>query len=140
MTNDFSPYGRARDPAVVEALPDSVEGVATGTPYAVATGTVVNGSGNPYKVFTPFSKAWRATDGTTRCRAPRNVEWVEADDDQRVSAMLDKALREAPEGMPTPGEDAALRRLRSFLDRDVDDYDEPATTPAPTGRRGSRPT
>ena len=53
VTNDFTPYGRARDRAVVEALPDHVEGVATGTPYAVAPGTVVNGSGNPYKVFTP---------------------------------------------------------------------------------------
>ena len=58
VTNDFTPYGRARDRAVVEALPDGIEGVATGTPYAVAPGTVVNGSGSPYKVFTPFSRAW----------------------------------------------------------------------------------
>ena len=36
--------------------------------------------------------------------------------------MLDRALREAPKGMPTPGEDAARRRFRSFLERDLDDY------------------
>ncbi len=88
--------------------PSNVEGVATGTPYAVAPGTVANGSGNPYKVFTPFSKAWRGHGWDDPVPAPRGVEWVGVDDDQRVAAMLDKALREAPEGMPTPGEDAAL--------------------------------
>lgn len=123
VTNDFTPYGRARDRAVVEALPGNVEGVATGTPYAVAPGTVVNRSGAPYKVFTPFSKAWRSHGWEDPLPAPRAVTWVEADDDQRVGAMLDKALRAAPDGMPTAGEDAAWRRFRSFLDRDLDAYD-----------------
>ena len=125
VTNDFTPYGRARDRAVVEALPDHVEGVATGTPYAVAPGTVVNGSGNPYKVFTPYSKAWRSHGWDDPLPAPRNVEWVQAEDDQRVEAMLDKALREAPDGMPTPGEDAAWRRFRAL--------------PGPRRRRVRRP-
>jgi deoxyribodipyrimidine photo-lyase len=124
VTNDFTPYGRARDRAVVDALPEHVEGVATGTPYAVEPGTIVNGSGSPYKVFTPYSKAWRSRGWDEPVPAPRNVGWVEADDDQRVAAMLDKALREAPDGMPTAGEDAAWRRVRTFLNRDVDDYDE----------------
>jgi deoxyribodipyrimidine photo-lyase len=123
VSNDFTPYGRARDIAVVEALPGNVEGVASGTPYAVAPGTIRNGSGNPYQVFTPFSRAWRAHGWEGPVPAPRSVEWVPAEDDGRVSAMLDKALREAPAGLPTAGEDAAMRRFRSFLDRDVDDYD-----------------
>src|SRR3954454_18808851 len=84
VTNDFTPYGRARDRAVVEALPDGVEGVATGTPYAVAPGTVVNGSGSPYKVFTPYSKAWRSQGWDDPLPAPRKVAWVESEDDQRV--------------------------------------------------------
>ena len=124
VTNDFGPYGRARDRAVVEGLPGNVEGVATGTPYAVAPGTITNGSGNPYKVFTPYSRVWRSHGWDDPQPAPRGVHWVEADSDQRVAAMLDKALRDAPDGMPTPGEDAAWRRFRSFLDRDVDEYDE----------------
>src|SRR3954469_17389139 len=111
VTNDFGPYGRARDRAVVEALPAGVEGVATGTPYAVAPGTVVNGSGSPYKVFTPYSKAWRSHGWDDPLPAPRKVAWVESEDDQRVGTMLDKALRAAPDGMPTPGEDAGWRRF-----------------------------
>ncbi len=129
VTNDFSPYGRARDIAVVDALPGDVQGVASGTPYAVAPGTITNGSGNPYKVFTPYSKAWRRHGWEDSVPAPRNVEWVHADTDKRVGAMLDKALREAPAGLPTAGEDAAMRRFRSFLDRDIDDYDEARNDP-----------
>ena len=45
VTRDFTPYGHKRDHAVVDALPDGVEGIATGTPYAVAPGTIKNGSG-----------------------------------------------------------------------------------------------
>jgi deoxyribodipyrimidine photo-lyase len=124
VSNDFTPYGRARDRAVVESLPDGVSGVATGTPYAVPPGTITNGSGDPYKVFTPFGKAWRAHGWDAPAQAPRTVAWVDADDDERVAAMLDEALEEAPEGMPTPGEDAAWRRFRSFLRDDVHRYDE----------------
>ena len=123
VTNDFSPYGRARDRAVVEALPDGVEGVATGTPYAVAPGSILNGAGQPYKVFTPFSRAWRSHGWDDPQPAPRGVDWLTFDSDKRTAAMLDNALDEAPAGMPTPGEDAAQRRWKSFLDDDVDDYD-----------------
>jgi deoxyribodipyrimidine photo-lyase len=129
VTNDFSPYGRARDTAVVEALPGSVEGVASGTPYAVAPGVVANQSGQPYKVFTPYSKAWRGHGWDDPVPAPRNVEWAKADDEGRVETMLDKALREAPDGMPTPGEDAARDRFHRFLDDDLDAYDRARDDP-----------
>jgi deoxyribodipyrimidine photo-lyase len=122
VTNEFTPYARARDRAVVAALPDGVEGTATGTPYAVAPGTVRNGSGQPYKVYTPFSRAWRAHGWDDPVPAPRGVEWVTVESDKRVAAMLDKAIADAPDGMPTPGEDSARARWKSFLDSDVDAY------------------
>ncbi|MEO7352269.1 MAG: deoxyribodipyrimidine photo-lyase [Marmoricola sp.] len=124
VSNDFTPYARSRDRAVVEALPDGVCAVAVGTPYAVPPGTVRNQSGDPYRVFTPFSKAWRAEGWDDPVQAPRNVEWVDVDPDQRVDAMLDKALADAPDAMPAPGEEAAGRRLRSFLESDLDGYAE----------------
>ena len=75
-----------------------VAGAATGfnlSPTSGPPGTVVNGSGDPYKVFTPFSRAWRAHGWDDPQHAPRNVSWVAADDDKRVAAMLDKALDDA---------------------------------------------
>ncbi len=129
VTNDFSPYGRPRDRAVVEGLPEGVEGIATGTPYAVPPGTIRNGSGDPYKVFTPFSRTWRAEGWDDPVQAPRSVEWVAAQSDDRAAAMLDKALADAPDGMPSAGEGAAGRRMRSFLERDVDGYAEQRNDP-----------
>ncbi len=123
VTGEATPYARARDTAVVEALPGGVAGVATGTPYAVAPGTLTNGAGNRYQVFTPFSRTWRDHGWADPVPAPRGIEWVRAASDGRVAGMLDAALREAPDGMPTPGEDAALRRFRSFLERDLAEYD-----------------
>ncbi len=122
VTNDFTPHSHERDIAVVDALPPGVSGVATGTPYAVPPGAVRNGSGNAYKVFTPFSKAWRATGWDAPVPAPRGVDWVDAEDGKRVAAMLEKALHAAPEAMPTAGEDAASRRLHSFLENDLAGY------------------
>jgi len=129
VTRDFTPYGHKRDHAVVEALPDGVEGIATGTPYAVAPGTIRNGSGDPYKVFTPFSRAWRAHGWDDPVRAPGKTDWVCAEGDKRVQKMLDKALRDAPDRMPKPGEDAARQRFEKFLERDLDEYDDQRDDP-----------
>jgi deoxyribodipyrimidine photo-lyase len=129
VTRDFTPYGHRRDHAVVEALPDGVEGIATGTPYAVAPGTIKNGSGEPYKVFTPYSKAWRAHGWDDPVRAPGKIDWVSAEGDKRVEKMLDKALRNAPDGMPEPGEDAARQRFERFFERDLGEYDDQRDDP-----------
>jgi deoxyribodipyrimidine photo-lyase len=122
VARDLTPYAKDRDHAVIKALPDEVEAVATGTPYAVAPGVIKNGSGSPYKVFTPYSKAWRAHGWEDPIRAPANIDWVSADSDERVTAMVDEALRHAPEGMPAPGEDAAKRRFNRFVEHDLAGY------------------
>jgi deoxyribodipyrimidine photo-lyase len=129
VANDYTPYGRTRDRAVAEALPEGVSGVATGTPYAVPPGTVRNGTGEPYKVFTPYSRSWRSTGWDDAVPAPRNVEWFAAQGDEGVAAMLDRAAHDGPEGIPAPGEDAAWRRFRSFLDEDLDAYADQRNDP-----------
>ena len=129
VTRDFTPYGHKRDHAVVDALPAGVEGIATGTPYAVAPGTIKNGSGEPYKVFTPYSRAWRAHGWDDPVRAPSSIDWVKADGDERVDKMFDEALQHAPYGMPAPGEHAARRRFEKFLERDLNEYDDQRDDP-----------
>jgi len=117
---DFGPYGSRRDRAVEVALSEQgVELHRTGSPYAVAPGRVVNGSGEGYKVFTPFSRAWaehgwRAPAG----RPSRSQTWLAADSDGIPEAPV-------PDGMtlPSAGEEAARRRWREFLDV-VGEYDD----------------
>ncbi len=75
---DYGPYGSSRDREVEQALADAgVELVRTGSPYAVAPGRVTKGDGSPYRVFTPFSRAW--TDHgwrapSTRRSTPRSTQ------------------------------------------------------------------
>jgi deoxyribodipyrimidine photo-lyase len=58
---DFGPYGARRDAIVEAALHgDGRRLLRVGSPYAVDPGTVRNRSGEPFKVFTPFARAWRA--------------------------------------------------------------------------------
>lgn len=61
VTRDHAPYGMRRDAAVAAALQsDGRHLVEVASNYAVAPGTITKADGNPYAVFTPFSRAWRA--------------------------------------------------------------------------------
>ncbi len=68
IAGDTGPYGRRRDRAVEKALAD-VELVRTGSAYAVAPGTVTKDDGDPFKVFTPFSRVWRRARLARSCAA-----------------------------------------------------------------------
>ncbi|MBK6764495.1 MAG: deoxyribodipyrimidine photo-lyase [Micrococcales bacterium] len=60
-TDDTTPFARRRDDAVASALAGyGITLRRVDTPYAVPPGELRNGSGNPYRVFTPFYKAWIA--------------------------------------------------------------------------------
>src|SRR5450631_2472857 len=60
IAEDFGPRGRRRDLDVEHALSRyGIELVRTGSPYAVPPGRVQNRNGDPYKVFTPYARAWR---------------------------------------------------------------------------------
>ncbi|MCD4523975.1 deoxyribodipyrimidine photo-lyase [Nocardioides sp. cx-173] len=110
---DFGPYGRARDAAVERALADvGVELVRTGSPYAVAPGRVTNGSGEPYRVFTPYSKAWAEHGWRAPVDAPAEPAWLRL---RETTGLPDTRL---PEGLDLPeaGEAAAHRRWADFLD------------------------
>ncbi len=58
---DFGPYGSTRDAAVAAALATAgIEARVIGSPYAIGPGRVTKGDGTPYKVYTPFYRAWLA--------------------------------------------------------------------------------
>jgi len=120
LAEDFGPYGRERDEAVVAALVEAgIEVVRTGSPYAVPPGTILNKSGEPYRVFTPFSKAWRAHGWPPPVRRPSSIAWRSARGD---GIPDDPDLGEVE--LPEAGEEAAHRRLDGFLRRHVEAYAE----------------
>ena len=122
ISADFAPYGRARDEAVQQALAGSeIQLRRTGSPYAVAPGTLTNGSGEPYQVFSPFHRAW--LDHGVHDPAPGvpagSVDWLKADDQDSVEDP-------DPELAKLAGEKPARKAWRAWLIRDpegVTDYD-----------------
>ncbi len=135
VTREVTPAGVRRDKAVRDALQDKdIEWVETGTPYAVGPGLVRNGSGDPYKVYTPFHRAWHDHGWPEPAAYPRSLDLVEVDSHQKALDMLDKALREDDlPTMPEAGEKAALQRWRDFRDEALDDYDGDRDKPAIDG-------
>ena len=129
VTADFGPYGHARDAAVERALADAgIELVRTGSPYAVAPGRVTTGAGEPFKVFTPYSRAWAEHGWRAPVDRPRSPEWL------RLADTTDIPDPEPPKGLDLPkaGETAALARWRDFLDR-VAGYDDDRDKPGVNG-------
>ncbi|WHT23454.1 deoxyribodipyrimidine photo-lyase [Crossiella sp. CA-258035] len=131
VSADTGPYGRERDERVANALADNgIELVRTGSPYAVTPGRVRKGDGTPFKVFTPFRRAW-AEHGW---RAPADtdastVDWITAEGGVRVPA--DEDLGEI--SLPTAGERAAIEAWESFVDERVTDYADRRDRPAVDG-------
>lgn len=122
---ESQPYGRIRDQRVRDALGD-VPLVGTGSPYAVGPGTILTKQGGHYKVFTPFSRAWREHGWPEPARVPAGLRFARGVGSQNVPAppVVDIDL-------PAVGEQAALDRWRDVLgglenyhvDRDRPDMD-----------------
>jgi deoxyribodipyrimidine photo-lyase len=131
VTRETTPFGTRRDRRVQDALPGEVDWVETGTPYAVGPGLVRNGSGDPYKVFTPFAKAWRAHGWPEPAAYPEGLSVVDLGREARTDRTVDAALRaEGLPDLPPAGEQAALARWKDFVAEDLADYDRGRDRPA----------
>ena len=130
VSADFAPYGRRRDERVAAALAEhGIDLRTTGSPYAVAPGTLTNAGTTPFQVFSPFHRAWleHGVHEPASGVAPEAVSWLKADD--RV-AVEDPD----PDLADRAGERPARRAWQAWLDKDaggVLDYDRLHDYPGP---------
>lgn len=133
VTRETTPFGRRRDAAVGAALGlDGRRLITTGTPYAAGPGRVVTQGGAPYRVFTPFARAWRADGSPPPVPSPRRIPWFGGD----VGAVALPAVSAIGASGGGAGELAARQRWIDFLadgrlgryDRDRDRPDLDATS------------
>jgi deoxyribodipyrimidine photo-lyase len=128
-------YGAARD--VDAALKehfraDGVEAQSFQANLLFEPWTVRNGSGEPYRVFTPFWRAARELDVRDPLPAPADVEYERAPSDDLDDWHLLPTRPDWSHGLAetfTPGEPAAHERLEAFVEDDLEHYDlrdEPA--------------
>jgi deoxyribodipyrimidine photo-lyase len=128
-SGDCAPYGRRRDARVAEALAASGRPLRlVGSPYAVAPGRVLSGGGTPYRVFTPFRRAWAAHGWSAPSGAPVGTAWHRGPSDVTLDD-LDPDPSTVSARLPEAGEAAAGQLLDAFLDGPVTHYGEDRDRP-----------
>jgi deoxyribodipyrimidine photo-lyase len=93
------------------------------SPYAVDPGRVTKDDGNPYAVFTPFSRAWEKAGWERPIPAPGSVTWRRAASDPIGPEPADSAV------LPAPGEAAAHALADEFLETGIGDYADDRNRP-----------
>lgn len=116
---DHSPYARQRDDEVSAASPLRLVGSSAIRP----PGSVLKQDGNPYTVFTPFSRAWLSMP------LPRSSQLRPTPDrlpdPGPVASESIPANPSLSPSIPFPaGEDEAHHRLRNFINNRIEQYDE----------------
>lgn len=108
VSREVTPYGLARDRAVA----NEVELRETDGVYAHPPGSVLTNEDRPYRVFTPFYRAWSHLL-VSPVELPENPEFSDSGGD---------GLPQSPDPVVPAGPSAAENRLREFQER-VGGYD-----------------
>ncbi|MEY3578262.1 MAG: hypothetical protein RIS49_240 [Actinomycetota bacterium] len=119
ISDEYERYGAARDVRVEAA---GIPLVRTGSPYAVKPGRVVKPSdATPYRVYTPFYRAWRTHGYRGPVAAPKEIKAPTPPAEYRKFPDFP-----FPDGVNVieAGEAAALRRFKEFKKKGLDSYDE----------------
>ena len=125
ISSDHGPYGRKRDAKVAAALGE-LPLVATGSPYGVTPGLIRKADGTPYRVYTPFARAWRVRGVHSPARAPQGVRWTDG-------GVHGSGVPADPDvtgiALPPAGEVAALERWSHFTTTSAPTYDRSRNRP-----------
>ncbi|HEV7362475.1 MAG TPA: deoxyribodipyrimidine photo-lyase [Mycobacterium sp.] len=118
ISEDFAPYGRRRDERVRAAL-GAVPLVATGSPYLVSPGRVTKDDGEPYRVFTPFLRKWRAVGWRKPAQSSADsARWLDPAHVVKQCKIPDPGIALSLDA----GEAAALSQWEAFVDGGLDRY------------------
>lgn len=96
-------------------------------------GEILTGQGEPYSVFTPFSRRWRTwIDESQPTLYPLPKAQGEAIESERIT-RIPEGFENAPTALVETGEDAAHAKLEGFLDEHGGAYKEQRDFPALDG-------
>lgn len=128
VSAEFTPFSKARDEAVAEALGD-VPLETAGSAYLVSPGRLTKDDGTTYKVFTPYYRKWQDHGWRGPAKTgPKSARWVDPADVGGAGKNL-----EIPDpGTELPyaaGEKAAEQRWKRFVDQHLEGYAEERNRP-----------
>lgn len=129
VSSDFGPYGTTRDRTVESVIAaGGVKLVRTGSPYAVSPGRVRKGDGTPYRVYSPFYRAWTSLGWRAPASAATSISWAQGVPGDGLPTADRQPEPPCPR-LPEAGEAAALAQWHHFrevaLDRYADDRNRP---------------
>lgn len=124
---EFAPYAVARDSRVEQS---GVALTKTGSPYAIAPGRILKSDGTPYRVYTPFFRAWAAHGWRPPVAAPANLKAMTPIASEQQLPNWDIATNL---DLPPAGESAALNRWSNFQDGALENYDHDRNIPGVEG-------
>ena len=140
VSSDVTACARRRDQAVADRLAQAgMALVATGSPYAVTPGRITKADGTPYRVYTPFYKAWLAHGWPAPADALRDIAWVRLDAGSHDADLLavEVAAHSADitriEANGPVGEAAAVARWLEFRSERLAGYRNDRDFPATPG-------
>lgn len=121
ISKDYTPFGRRRDDTVQAALGETAL-CATGSAYLVSPGRVTKSDGTPYRVFTPFYRAWRGHGWRAPADSgPNSARWIDPADVPTAGDRIEIPSATAALVFDA-GENAALTQWQAFAHRDLADY------------------
>lgn len=125
ISEDFEPYGRKRDDKVEAVLlKNGIKLIRSGSPYAVSPLRVRKDDGTPYRVYTPFYRAWSA-------HGYRKPAMLPAEKPIWFLPMKSEPLPQVESAIKITncGEDYALDLFREFSKKGMFGYDENRNRP-----------
>ncbi len=134
-SNDFESYAKKRDEGVTKRLKG--EGVAFHSfkDQVIFEGTeILNGSGEPYRVFTPYSNNWLKQFESAKAKHLRDYQpkmgslWDASEIREKSTSFWEHGFKEQDIVIPT-GSKAAEKLLKDFADH-ISRYQEARDFPA----------
>jgi deoxyribodipyrimidine photo-lyase len=122
----YEPYAQRRDERVVQALLQVGVGCEFFKDAVVwEEQEILTQAGNPYTVFTPYSKAWKAKSvPAPRPRLKTAKSQFPPLRSEKLPATPDELGHPLRQSLPPAGERAALEQLRKFMAGPVCHYDQ----------------
>lgn len=122
FNRDPDPFGREMEERVEKIVRKSNVSVHAFKDIAlVERDELLTGNGTPFRVFTPYAKAWNRLEKTPPGRTVSKIDVPSSVDSDPIPTLATWGLKRVAE-IIEPGEAAARKRLMRFLDGPVFDY------------------
>ena len=123
FNRDPDPHGRAVEEALAKTCVRLGIRVHSFKDVCIHEGDeILNGSGQPFRVFTPYSKAWAKVPGPGMSPRPRDLGTPPGITSLPLPALSDWGLNSPAPGLLEAGEKAARQRLKAFLSGGLSGY------------------